>query len=76
MVSEEGAFDEGADGGLFVGVELGDGFEVVAEFGGDVGVAFVGVEDEHICADGEFGGEAAQDVGGPRGFRTVVVGML
>lgn len=37
---------------------------VVAEFFWDVGVAFVGVEDEHICADGEFGGEAAQDVEG------------
>ena len=62
-MSEEGAFDEGADGGLFFGVELGEGFEVVAEFGGDVGVAFFGVEDEHICADGEFGGEASAEVG-------------
>jgi len=38
LVSEEGAFDEGADGGLFVGVELGDGFEVVAEFSGMLGL--------------------------------------
>ena len=62
MVAEEGAFDEGADGVAFVGVELVDGFEVVAEVVGDG--AFFWVEEEHICADGQFGGEAAQDVEG------------
>jgi hypothetical protein len=60
LVAEEGAFDEGADGGLFVGVELADGFEVVGDAFG--GVAFVFVEDEHICADGEGDGEAAEDI--------------
>jgi hypothetical protein len=30
LVAEEGSFDEGADGGLFVGVEVVDGFEVEA----------------------------------------------
>lgn len=62
MVSEEGAFEEGADGCLFVGVELVDGFEVVGEVVGDG--AFVGVEEEHICADGQLGGEVPEDVEG------------
>jgi hypothetical protein len=62
LVAEEGAFDEGADGVAFVGVELVDGFEVVAEVVGDG--AFFWVEEEHICADGEFGGEASEDVEG------------
>lgn len=30
-MAEEGAFDEGADGVLFVGVELGEGFEVMSQ---------------------------------------------
>lgn len=51
LVSEEGSFDEGADGGLFVGVEVVDGFEVEAESGVG-GSAFVVGEDERICADG------------------------
>ena len=62
LVAQEGAFDEGADGVAFVGVELVDGFEVVAEVVGDG--AFFWVEEEHICADGEFGGEASEDVEG------------
>ena len=49
-MAQEGAFDEGADGVAFVGVELVDGFEVVAEVVGDG--AFFWVEEEHICADG------------------------
>ena len=61
-MSQEGAFDEGADGVAFVGVELVDGFDVVAEVVGDG--AFFWVEEEHICADGEFGGKVSEDVEG------------
>lgn len=61
-MAEEGAFEEGADGLAFVGVELVDGFEVVGEVVG--GGAFFGVEEEHICADGQLGGEASEDVEG------------
>lgn len=43
-MAEEGAFDEGADGVAFVGVELVDGFEVVAQVVGDG--AFFWVEEE------------------------------
>ena len=46
LVSEEDGFDEFADDGLFVGVELVDGFEVVFEVVG--GLAFVGVEREVV----------------------------
>ncbi len=62
LVAEEGAFDEGADGGLFVGVELADGFEVVGDLVGHGALAFV--EDEHICAGVEGEREAADDVEG------------
>lgn len=61
-MAEEGAFDEGADRLLFVGVELGDGFEVVGEVVG--GAALVVVEDEQICAGVEGEGEVADDVEG------------
>lgn len=61
-MAEEGAFDEGADGVLFVGVEVVDGVEVVGDAVGEG--AFVVVEDERICADVEGGGEAAEDVEG------------
>ena len=61
-MAEEGAFDECADGVAFVGVELVDGFEVVAQVVGDG--AFFWVEEKHICADGQFGGEASEDVEG------------
>ena len=61
-MAEEGVFDEGADGGLFVGVELADGFEVVGDVVGDG--SLVVVEDEQICADVEGEGEAAEDVEG------------
>jgi len=56
-VFEEDGFDEVFDDGSFVGVELLGGFE--GEFEVVVGVAFVVVEDEQICADVEGGGEAA-----------------
>lgn len=46
---EQDGFDEGADHGLFVGVEALGGFEGEAQV--VVGAAFVGVEDERICAD-------------------------
>lgn len=62
MVAKEGAFDEGADGGVFVGVELVDGFEVVADVVGDG--SFVFFEEEHIRADGEGEGHLAEDVEG------------
>lgn len=44
-MSEEGAFDEGADAGAFVGVELVEGGEVQTQ-GLVLGSAFVLVEDE------------------------------
>ena len=34
-MSEEDAVDDGSDGGLFVGVEVADGFEESARFDGD-----------------------------------------
>ena len=55
MVAEEDAVDEGADGGLFVGVEVGDGFE--AELPGFVGgrgggLLHVAVTPELVCPRG------------------------
>lgn len=52
MVSEEGAFDEGADAGAFVGVELVERGEVQAQ-GLVLGAAFVFVEEELVGADGQ-----------------------
>ena len=52
----------GADAGLFVGVELVDGFEVVGEVVGDGSLCCV--EDEQICAGVEGDGESADDVEG------------
>ena len=54
LVAEEGGFDEGADGCLFVGVELVEGGEVVFEVGGE---RFV-VVGEGVDACGEVVGEA------------------
>lgn len=56
LVAEEGGFDEGADDGLFVGVELVEGGEVVAEVGGEL-IVVVG---EGVDACGEVVGDAAQ----------------
>lgn len=47
-MAEEGAFDEGADGLLLVGVELAYGFEVVGDVVGDGALSVVG--HKHICA--------------------------
>jgi hypothetical protein len=52
-----------ADGGEFVGVELVEGFEVEAQVGVG-GAAFVGVEDERVCAGVESKGELAEHVEG------------
>jgi hypothetical protein len=60
LVAEEGGFDEGADGGLFVGVELVEGGEVVFEV---LGESFV-VVGEGVDAGGEGVGDAACDVEG------------
>jgi hypothetical protein len=60
VVAEECAFDDVADGGLFVGVELGDGCEVVAEVWGESVVVVC----EGVDACGEGGGEASEDVEG------------
>ena len=69
-MAEECAFDELADGGLFVGWELVEGVEVGSEACGWLSV--FGVEEEHICADGEVGGEAPEDVeGGLAGARFI-----
>ena len=59
-MAEECAFDECSDAGLFVGVELVEGFEVVGDVVGDGSLVLV--EDEHICADVEGDGESADDV--------------
>lgn len=59
-MAQEHGFDEGADDGFLVGVEVLDGFEVEAQV--VVGAAFVGVEDELIGADGERDCESADDV--------------
>ncbi len=56
-MAEEDAFEEGADVGFLVGVELAGGFEGEGEV--FVGAAFVGVEDEEVGGDVEGGGEAA-----------------
>jgi hypothetical protein len=59
LVAEQDAVDEGADGCLFVGVEVGDGFE--AELPGLV-IGGVVVEDELICAGVEREGESSDDL--------------
>lgn len=73
MFEEEG-FDDVADGGSFVGVELAGGFEGEAEVG--VGAAFVVVEDQQVGGDVEGGGEAADDVEGGLGFAGFVAADL
>ena len=60
-MAEEGGFDEGADHGLFVGVELVDGFEVVA--GGLWGRSLSSLARESMLVV-EVVGDAAQDVEG------------
>ena len=59
-MSEECGFDEGADGVLFVGVELVEGGEVVAEVGGEL-IVVVG---EGVDACGEVVGDALEGVEG------------
>ena len=59
---EHEAFDDGADDGLFVGVEAAGGFEIEAEV--FARVAFVGAEGEFVGADAEGYGDAAQHVEG------------
>ena len=56
-MAEECAFDDVADEGLFVGVELVDGFEGEVEVGW--WLAFVGFEDEVVGGGGECEGEVA-----------------
>lgn len=41
-MARQGGFDEGADGVMFVGVDLVDGFEVVGEVVGDGSLVVVG----------------------------------
>ena len=62
MVAEGGAFDEGADGLLFFGVEVLDAFDVVGDGLGCL--SFVGLKEERICAGVERECEAAEDVEG------------
>ena len=59
---EEDAVDDGADGFLFVGVEVGDGFEAELPVVG--GGAVFGVEDELVGAGLECEGESSDDVEG------------
>jgi len=73
-VAQEHGFDEGADDGFFVGVEVLDGFEVEAKIVG--GAAFVGVEDELIGADGERDCESADDVEGGLGAAGFIAAEL
>lgn len=61
-MADEDAFDDGADGVLFVGVEVLDGFEAELPVVG--GGAFVGVEDELIGAGVERECESSDDVEG------------
>jgi hypothetical protein len=61
LVADEDAVDDGADGGFFVGVEVGDGLE--AELLA-VGGVFVGLEDELIGVGVEREGESSDDVEG------------
>jgi hypothetical protein len=60
LVAEEDAVDDGADGGLFVGVEVVDGFEAGLPVVG--GGAVFGVEDELIGAGVERECESSDDV--------------
>lgn len=62
-MAQEGAFDEGADAGAFVGVELVERGQVESE-GLVLGAAFLGVEDEFVGGDGERDGQRAEDVEG------------
>ena len=59
-MSDEGGFDEGADGVLFVFVELVDGFEVSAEVLGEM-IVVVG---EGVDAHRQAGGDAVENVEG------------
>lgn len=61
LVAQEGAFDEGADAGAFVGVKLVECGEVESQ-ALVLGAAFVGVEEEFVGGDGEGDGEGAVDV--------------
>ena len=63
LVAEEDAVDDGADGLLFVMVEVGDGFEAEVPFV-VVAAGFVGVEDELIGVGVERGCESSDDVEG------------
>ncbi len=68
-MAQECGFDEGAECVLFVGVELVDGFEVVAEVCGE---SFVIVGEGVDGCQG--GGDAAQDVEGGLAAPRVGVG--
>lgn len=61
-MAEEGAFDEGSDGLLLVGVELADGLEVVGDLVGHGALAVL--KDEHICAGVQGEGRLADDIEG------------
>lgn len=73
-MAQECAFDEGADGVLFVFVELVDGFEVEGEVG--IGASVVVGEDERIGADGEGDCESSDDVEGGLGVAGFVASYL
>lgn len=71
LVADEDAVDDGADGVLFVGVEVGDGLDAELPV---VGGVFVGIEDELIGVGVEREGESADDVeGGLRGAESAWV---
>jgi len=57
-VAQECAFDEGADGGAFVGVELVERGQVHAQ-GVVGGAAFVFVEDEVVGGHGQGDGQGS-----------------
>lgn len=58
LVAEECAFDDVLDGGLFVGVQLVEGFEVEAQAAGCRAALGVG-EDELVGGDVEGEGEVS-----------------
>lgn len=74
VVFEEHGFDEFADGGLFVGVEVSGGFE--GEFEVVRGAAFVGVEQKAVGGDGERDCDVAQGFEGRCGGAGLVASDL
>ena len=74
-MAEQDAVDEGADGCLFVGVEVGEGFEAQLPHVVGGGARLV-VEDEFVGGGVEGEGEAADDVEGGLGLALFIAADL